>query len=214
MRVTDPYGHAYNYDGEEVLIEASLREEQHRGCYEAVGIPAPPYDPDRGEISIEPANRRGAERLRRYLREQRLRHHSELMVTYDPDTPSAREIDSLLAGLGQAPVFPGELEEFAHRYTPDAAVRAAVEALYECAGAERTGGYIQAAQRREAQARELISRAAQLPLAEDALDEPVIDTETDEPASINSEGRDAQIRHLLVAHGPDRARRLIEEAAR
>jgi len=214
MRVTDPYGQAYNYDGEEILIEATLSEAQHRGCYEAVGIPAPPYDPDRKEFSIEPANGRDAERLRRYLREQRLRHHSELMVTYDPDAPSAREIDSLLARLAAAPVFPGELEEFAHRYTPDAGVRAAVEALYQCAGAERTGGYIEAAQRREAETRELISLAEGLALAEDALDEAVINTETDEPSSINSEGRDAQIRHLVLAQGADGARRLIEEAAR
>jgi hypothetical protein len=220
MRVTDPYGRAYNYDGEEILIEATLSEQQHRGCYEAVGIPAPPYDPDRAGISIEPANGRDAERLRSYLREQRLQHHSELMVTYDPDTPRAREIDELLVRIDSAPAFPGELENRARELRaevgapPVTRVRATVEALYDIFGAERTGGYIEASQRREAYARELIERAEQGALDEDELDEAVHDSCARNASHINNDGRDAQIRHLLANNSTTIASRMIEEAAR
>ena len=62
MHVTDPYGHAYAYDGEEIIIETRLTPEQHDGCYDAVGIPAPPYDPAQAHLSIEPAG--GAEAQR------------------------------------------------------------------------------------------------------------------------------------------------------
>jgi hypothetical protein len=213
MSVTDPYGRIYAYAGEEIIIENRLTEQQHAGCYEAVGIPVPPYDPDREYVSIEPSSGGDAERLRRYLREQRLEHHSELRVTYEPDSPRAGEIDGLIARLAEAPVFPGELEERAHTGPADTSVEVAVEVLYERVGPHQASRQIEAAQHHEAEARELIALAEQLALDEDALDEAVLNSDTDEPSAINSDGRGAQIRHLFLVEGAAATRRLIEQAA-
>jgi hypothetical protein len=214
MHVTDPYGRPYAYDGEEIIIETRLTAEQHAGCYDAVGIPVPLYDPDQQSVSIEPPDPGHAERLRRYLREERIEHQCELSVTHKPDSPAMREIARLLELLRSAPGLPGALETAA-RLSPDTASAAeAVEALYGSVGADQTAAHIEDAQDREAGARELVALAERLDLDEDALDEAVHDSISAEASQINNGGWEAQIRHLISTNGVEVARALIEEAAK
>jgi hypothetical protein len=213
MHVTDPYGRAYAYDGEEIIIEARLTAEQHAGCYEAVGIPTPAYDPDQEYVSIEPPDGNYAERLRRYLREQRIEHQSELTVTHKPDSRAVREIARLLELLGSAPVFPGALETAARLAPHTAGDAEAVEALYDSVGAEHTRAHIEDAHVREAGVGELVALAQRLDLDEDALDEAIHDSISAEASQINNQGREAQIRHLISTNDVEGARGLIEGAA-
>lgn len=213
MHVTEPYGRAYAYDGEEIIIETRLTPEQHVGCYDAVGIPAPPYDPAQEHFSIEPARGAEAEQLRSYLREHAIEHHSELTVTYKPDSPAGQDIARLLELLGNAPVFPGALQNAA-RLAPDTASDAeAVEALCGGTGVEQTRAYIEDAHVREAGVGELVELAENLDLEEDALDEAIHDSISAEASQINNQGQEAQIRHLISTNDVEVARGLIEEAA-
>lgn len=213
MHVTDPYGHAYAYDGEEIIIETRLTPEQHAGCYDAVGIPAPPYDPAQAHLSIEPAGGAEAQQLRRYLREHAIEHHSELTVTYKPDNPAVGDIARLLELMGSAPVFPGALQNAA-QLAPDTPSDAeAVEALYGSVGAEQTRAYIEDAHAREAGVGELLALAESLDVDEDALDEAIHDSISAEASHINNQGQEMQIRHLITTNDVEVARGLIEEAA-
>jgi hypothetical protein len=211
MHVTDPYGRPYAYDGEEIIVETPLTAEQHAGCYEAVGITAPTYEPDQQYVSIEPPDGNYAERLRRYLREQRIEHQSELTVTYKPDSPPARELIELFELLRSAPVLPGALALAARAPHTDSDVEV-VEALHGSVGADQARAHIEDAQRLEADVRELIALADRLELDEYALDEAVHDSQSGDASQINNEGHEAQIRHLVATNNIVVARQLIEQA--
>jgi hypothetical protein len=219
MTVTDPYGRAYAYDGEEITIETPLTREQHEGCYDAVGIPAPRYEPDKKHTSIEPAMPGDAERLRRWLADHGIAHRSELTLTFDPDSEAARELAQLIEHLERVPVFPGELEDHARAaITAASAPRSAtpcvaVATLLRSFPAEVVHAHIEAAQARETDAQRLIALASERGLRDDALDEAVHDCGVGDASQINNEGRDAQIRHLLAHNSAGVTRRLIEQAA-
>jgi 2-hydroxychromene-2-carboxylate isomerase len=213
MQVTDPFGRVYRYAGEKVRIIVALSDTQHRGCYEAAGIPAPDYLPGQEYVTVETAAPGDADRLRRFLREHGIEHRSELAVTYQPDSEAARELTQLLEQLRSAPAFPGALESAARLLPHNAGGPAAVEALFDSVGAGQAQAAIADAQRRESDARELIALAEQLGLDDAALDEAVHDSRPGDASQINNEGREAQIRHLVQTNSTALARELIRQAA-
>ncbi len=108
---------AYEYAGESVTIERPLTAAQHAGCYEALGAETPPYDPTREFYELEPPGPPQAETVRRYLREQQVPHHSELMGSYRPDgepAANARELDALLTLARRRSMPESTLDEAIH----------------------------------------------------------------------------------------------------
>jgi hypothetical protein len=154
VHVTDPYGHGYHYDAEQITILSPLTNTQRATCHEMVGLPLPPRTTSIRELTLVPGDAEQAERLRRYLRVEKLRHYATLTVSHEPDAAPPGELIELFAYARRSKALDAALQEAARTLLcipPESLYegpRAAIETLYRRLGAADTRARIEAAERR------------------------------------------------------------------